>query len=250
MTSTKRLLTWFLSVMAVLALLMCAPVPALAEETITTHDMEQIRDALMADGDVTITLDGDAHQDRTDWYEGDVWCVLGSGEKTIDLAGYDLEMEIWHFQGRQLYMFLVDNPATTFTITDSSAKGDGMVTFDACLAKVARGSAGFHASDYYPVHVQYRNVVLVRDGAFVFNRGKIKAGRKKSEYVGYGINVSDLVFHLWGDQDAFLRYDGNINKMINSFGIIIEKTGCENRTHLALTARLSGLVVGSSEIGG
>ena len=31
---------------------------------------------------------------------------------------------------------------------------------------------------------------------------------------------------------------------------LIEKTGCENRTHLALTARLSGLVVGSSEIGG
>ena len=135
MTSTKRLLTWFLSV---LALLMCAPVPALAEETITTHDMEQIRDALMADGDVTITLDGDAHQDRTDWYEGDVWCVLGSGEKTIDLAGYDLEMENWHVQGRQLYMFLVDNSATTFTITDSSAKGDGTVAFDAYLAKVAR----------------------------------------------------------------------------------------------------------------
>lgn len=222
MTSTKRLLTWLLSVMVALAMLLCAPAPALAEEAITTHDMEQIREALMEDGDVTITLDGDAHQDRTDWYEGDAWCVLGSGNKTIDLAGYDLEMEIWHFQGRQLYMFVVDNPATTFTITDSSPKGDGTVAFDAYLAKVTRGSAGFHASDYYPVHVQYRNVVRVKDGSFVFNRGKIKAGRKKSEYVGYGINVSDLVFHLQGGQDAFLRYDGYINKMINSCGIIME----------------------------
>ena len=59
MTSTKRLLTWLLTATAVLALLLCMPTRALAEETITMRDMEQIRDALMADGDVTITLDGD-----------------------------------------------------------------------------------------------------------------------------------------------------------------------------------------------
>ena len=64
--------------------------------------------------------------------------------------------------------------------------------------------------------MQYRNVVRVSDGSFVFNRGKIKAGRKKSEYVGYGIHVDDLVFHLQGGHDAFIRYDGYINKMVNS----------------------------------
>ena len=43
---------------------------------------------------------------------------------------------------------------------------------------------------------------------------------------------------------------GRVSSFKTHMRHLIEKTGCENRTHLALTARLSGLVVGSSEIGG
>lgn len=209
-------------VMLVASVCLALPGVAFAAESIVTHDIEEVRSVLMADGDVQITLDGDAHQKRTDWFEGDTWCTLGSGNKTIDLAGHDLEMEVLHAQGRQMYMFGIVNSATTFAICDSSSKGNGTVAFDAYLAKVTRGTAGFHASDYYSVHVQYRNVVRVQDGSFVLNGGKIKAGRRKSEYVGYGINVSNLRRHLKGGGDASIRYDGYISKMINSCGIIME----------------------------
>ena len=213
--------------LAAVALLLAATllVPSMAKAApyeLVSHDANEIRAYLQTDGDVTITLDGDVDEDFDGIYDHPYWCELGTGNKTVDLAGYEFHVTPRWADGNALWMFAVTSPSTTFTINDSSADGSGEIAFGAYLGTLTRGWAGSHASDYYPVHVQHRNIIFVGNGSFIMNGGTLVAGRRKSEYLGFGINARDLQEYLNHGHTASLRYDGDVTKCINSVGITIE----------------------------
>lgn len=151
---------------AALVLVLGIKIPAFAAETIVTHDGDEIRAALEKDGDVEIRLDAYvtwsagrmtdremtpitlpcAHTDliesglHPDSHPGRMqfWASLGSGSKTIDLAGQHLDVSVddagkrWDETDTQLYLFNIPAGAS-LTVEDSSGTNSGRIKFDGYL---------------------------------------------------------------------------------------------------------------------
>ena len=93
----KSVLSLLLSVVMILSIVPSFMLTSYATETkVTTHDVDQIRELLRSDGDVSITLDADAEKKLvaySDFEEGLlnsqlVWARIGSGKKTLNLNGH------------------------------------------------------------------------------------------------------------------------------------------------------------------
>ncbi|MBQ2987826.1 MAG: hypothetical protein IJD59_01845, partial [Clostridia bacterium] len=95
-----KLLGLLLVLVMVLSIVPFGALPAFAAEpsVVVTHDVDEIRELLRQDGDVSIKLDADAEKnltaysdfENTKWDSQYVWTKLGSGNKTIDLNGHRL----------------------------------------------------------------------------------------------------------------------------------------------------------------
>ena len=211
------------------AFAMIIALPSLAfADTITTHDAEEILAALESDGDTSIVLDGDVYKEYNKLPSGrTIWCDLGDGDKSIDLAGYSLEISVnnhgFHYEwitlldgsstapeniADTLYMFNIPAGAA-LTIDDSSGKNDGSIMFNGYIHTASYGPAGTHSGAYFNSSVLYRNVFLVDGGGLVFNGGSIET-RSKEQYLSPGRKIDSL---LGG------RIDEDVRQQVNCVGI-------------------------------
>ncbi len=225
--SRFHILSLLVAATAVFVTLLVMPTVALAEP-ITTHDAEEILSALESDGDVQIVLDGDVSKEYSSLPSGQsVWCNLGSGNKTIDLAGYDLNISVnnhgFHYDwmtlldgsstapihvANTLYMFNIPS-GSALTVDDTSGKNEGSIKYDGYMHAAGNGAAGTHSGGYYNTSVLYRNVFLVDGGNLIFNGGSIET-RSKEQYVSPGRVIDSL---LGG------RIDDDVRQQVNCVGI-------------------------------
>ncbi len=225
MKTVRRFLSLFLA--AILAVTFnlpgVAPKAYAAGETVETKDIGEIKARLESDEDVTVKLSGNVSYKMED--ASLLWCMVGSGKKILDLNGHTLEIkQEENLKGETFYMIEVPSGAS-LTVNDSSGKNAGKLVANGYIHKWVSGPAGSHESDYKERDVLYRNVIHVTGGDFVLNYGTIKAGRKKDQYIGYGYNVEEYVVQMnngstWGSKNP-PRYDGYVDKVINSAGITV-----------------------------
>ena len=220
---------WPLLAVLVGTLLIFSAMPGTAfAETITTHDADEIRAALQSDGDVDIVLDGDVSKKYDRLNAGEtVWCRLGAGSKTIDLAGNQFEISVenhgFHYEWKtlldgsstapfnmadSLYLFDIAY-GTSLTVDDSSGNNDGSIMFDGYMHSASNGPAGTHSGSYFNTSVLYRNVFNVSGGDLVFNGGSIDT-RSKEQYLSPGRVIDSL---MGG------RIDEDVRQQVNCVGI-------------------------------
>jgi len=187
-----------LSVLLILAMVFSmVPMTAMATEdpeVIVTHDVDEIRELLRQDGDVSIKLDADAEKKLTaysdfenyqtdSWNSQYVWTKLGSGNKTIDLNGYRLyvydqsarslgSLEWMDFRYIQGALLMEIPEGAALTVNDSS--GGGMIWMDAEMPDKSE----IEGSDL----LMERNIFAVTGGNLTVNGGEIHAGRSKEIY--------------------------------------------------------------------
>ena len=208
------------------------PAAAFADEPVNgnvviTHDVDQIRELLRQDGDVTIQLDADAEKKITaysdfeddKWNSQFVWTKVGSGNKTIDLNGHRLyvydqsartlgSLEIEPFKYIQGAL-LIEIPSGASLTVDDSATG-GMIWMDAEMPpKDEIEGSGL---------LMERNIFAVTGGNLTVNGGEIHAGRSKEIYaqnapkydkdyaliIDYTIGDFNFYEHLYGYATWFL----------------------------------------------
>lgn len=191
MKRTQKLLSILLALVMLLGMLPMTAVAAEDPEVIVTHDVDQIRELLQQDGDVSIKLDADAEKKLTaysdfeddKWNSQYVWTKIGSGNKTIDLNGYRLYvydqsarslgsldwMDFRYIQGA-LLMEIPEDAA--LTVNDSS--GGGMIWMDAEMPDKSEIEG--------PNLLMERNIFAVTGGNLTVNGGEIHAGRSKEIY--------------------------------------------------------------------
>ena len=202
-----------------------------APTSITTHDADEILSALQSDGDVAITLDADVYKEINKLPKDQlIWCQLGSGKKSIDLAGHDLEVSVnnhyHHVEwitlldgvstepdnvADSLYMFDIPSGAA-LTIDDSSGNNDGEIMFNGYMHAAANGALGTQSGNYDNSSVLYRNVFLVSGGDLVFNGGEIET-RSKEQYVSPGRSYD----HVIGP-----GFSGDVWQQVNCVGITMD----------------------------
>lgn len=190
----------FLAIVLMVGLVLGALKTAHAEPTnLVTHDGDEIRAALQSDGDVNITLDGNVNWTVSRLGHGvTTWATLGSGSKTLDLAGHKMDISVEDVQrvskpvewvsgyvsdivAEQLYLFEISYGAS-FTVNDSSGANKGVIIFNGYIHDATSGAAGTHMSDYENWDVIHRNIFNVTGGDLTFNGGKIET-RRKEQYV-------------------------------------------------------------------
>lgn len=215
------------AVAAALALAIAMPLSAFAD-TVTTHDADEIRAALASDGDTQIVLDGDVSKEYTKLSGGETtWCTLGSGNKSIDLAGYRFDISVNNHNWHNEVITLLDGETTTYmhiadtlymisipagaalTVDDSSGENDGEIMFDGYMHSATNGAAGTHGGSYLNTNVLYRNVFRVDGGDLTFNGGCIDT-RSKEQYLSPGRVIDSL---LGG------RIDEDVWQQVNCVGI-------------------------------
>ena len=194
---------------------------------VVTHNVDQIRELLRQDGDVTIQLDADAEKKITaysdfeddKWNSQFVWTKVGSGNKTIDLNGHRLyvydqsartlgSLEIEPFKYIQGAL-LIEIPSGASLTVDDSATG-GMIWMDAEMPpKDEIEGDGL---------LMERNIFAVTGGNLTVNGGEIHAGRSKEIYaqnapkydkdyaliIDYTIGDFNFYEHLYGYATWFL----------------------------------------------
>lgn len=188
MKRTQKLLSILLALVMLLGML---PMTAMAAGEVVTHDVDQIRELLKQDGDVTIKLDADAEKMITAYsdFEDDkwdsqfVWTQLGSGNKTIDLNGHRLyvydqsarslgSLEIEPFKYIQGALLMEIPAGASLTVNDSA--GGGKIWMDAEMPpKDEIEGNGL---------LMERNIFAVTGGDLTVNGGEIHAGRSKNIY--------------------------------------------------------------------
>ena len=192
-----------------------------APKELVSHNAEEIRKALMEDGDVNIKLNGYAavtYNNSTRKF----FAELGSGKKTFDLNGYKFEVNI-NFSsstyagiGTQFYMFRIGS-GSSLTINDSSQKGDGELNFGGRMfdATEWHGLPEVHSGDE-----MHRNYFYVDGGDLILNGGR-NYTRSKKQWVMDGCHVK----YLYNDFSLARthRFDGYVRQNINCVAIDLSK---------------------------
>ena len=146
MKITKKALSILLSVCLLLTTLPITAVAVEDPEVIVTHDVDQIRELLRQDGDVSIKLDADAdkvgvysydksgseleYEDGTIYDNKKVWARIGSGNKTIDLNGHRLYVTETHDQQYGVWKAVLMEIPDGASLTVNDSVGGGLIWFD------------------------------------------------------------------------------------------------------------------------
>ena len=198
MKRTHKLLSILLCCAMLLGML---PMTAMAtgDSVVVTHDVDQIRELLREDGDVSIKLDGDAdkiivstHENRDDekeYEEGTifdtkkVWTRIGSGNKTIDLNGHRLYVTETLDQRAGVWKAVMMEIPTGASLTVNDSAGGGLIWFDAEM---------YDPDDiYYEGNsgLKIRDTFYVTGGDLTVNGGEIHAGRARRVWAYYVAKV-------------------------------------------------------------
>ena len=184
----------------VIGLIPASTLTALAVgNVVVTHDVDEIRELLRQDGDVSIKLDADAnktivstHENRDDekeYEEGTifdakkVWTRIGSGNKTIDLNGHRLYVTETLDQRAGVWQAVMMEIPTGASLTVNDSAGGGLIWFDAEM---------YDPDDiYYEGNsgIKIRDTFYVTGGDLTVNGGEIHAGRARRVWAYYVAKV-------------------------------------------------------------
>ena len=209
------------------------PVPAQAAGPVYTHDGGELLALLQKDGPAEIILDGDVRWTEDHIYHHgttgltvpgehgqigqQVWAILGSGDKSLDLAGHDLHISVDDTYSttpnQPVQIFMAEIPTgASLTVNDSSGTNAGEIMFDGYIHAGASGALGTQHSNYQNGDVIYRNVFYVTGGSLTFNGGEI-ATRKKLQYIDPCRPWNSVIGS---------RYVGDVSQQVNCVGIWME----------------------------
>ena len=219
--NTKRLLSFILALLMVFAALPAMTViESFAEGTVyETDDFLTLVAYLASDSAMTIRLTGDISIDED--FEGQLVGFQVNGNKTLDLNGYQLDVED-RFNGRRGTSFYIDNEETLFivngslTVVDAPAGGGG-IRFHAYAWGQAKTIAG--TGDYDRRDV--RNVFEVQTGAsLTINGGSITSGRCKTQYITGGKLDKGYYYPVTSIADTF---NANATFVIAGSPVVLQK---------------------------
>lgn len=192
---SKQFLSALLAFVMIVGLIPASTLTVFAVgNVVVTHDVDEIRELLRSDGDVSIKLDADAEKKLTaysdfenyqtdKWNSQYVWTKIGSGNKTIDLNGHRLyvydqsarslgSLDWLDFRYIQGALLMEIPEGTSLTVNDSS--GGGKILMDAEMPDKSQiEGSGL---------LMERNIFAVTGGNLTVNGGEIHAGRSKEIY--------------------------------------------------------------------
>ncbi|MBQ4065662.1 MAG: hypothetical protein IJD10_06140, partial [Clostridia bacterium] len=197
---SKQILSALLAFVMVIGLIPASTLTALAVgNVVVTHDVDEIRELLRQDGDVSIKLDADAnktivstHENRDDekeYEEGTifdtkkVWTRIGSGNKTIDLNGHRLYVTETLDSRAGVWKAVMMEIPTGASLTVNDSAGGGLIWFDAEM---------YDPDDiYYEGNsgIKIRDTFYVTGGDLTVNGGEIHAGRARRVWAYYVAKV-------------------------------------------------------------
>ena len=124
-----RALSVLLTLVMLIGLIPVVSTPASAVSYVETHDVDAIKTLLEQDGDISIKLNGDAKKTISS-SKDDFWCVLGKGDKTLDLNGHEFRISLDDATGgsgkyNQVVTMFGVYSGTRFTLNDTSGKNTG-----------------------------------------------------------------------------------------------------------------------------
>lgn len=191
--SIRNVASLLFCLILVCTMVAAAPQTAYASDpqVVVTHDVDEIRELLQQDGDISIWLDANAEKQITSysdfeddkWNKQYVWTKIGSGNKTIDLNGYRLyvydqsarslgSLDWLDFRYIQGALLMEIPEGASLTVNDSS--GGGKIWMDAEMPDKSE----IEGSDL----LMERNIFAVTGGNLTVNGGEIHAGRSKEIY--------------------------------------------------------------------
>ena len=188
-----------------------------AANSVTATGMDELRSYLESDQDLTITIGRDIIHTVDARTAGDYFITLGRGNKTLDLAGSNLELNAVYSSGsnvNRLVTFFCVPKGAKLTVNDSSVSGSGTIW---CYGKMHSPTKKYSNYD-----VDYRNVIAVNGGDLTVNGGTVESGRTKSTWIYKGVNIFD-----WDKQEfemitsAMYRFDGNAYEIIGGDAITL-----------------------------
>ena len=190
----SKFLSILLVLVMVLALVPVSALTAFAAEprVVVTHDVDEIRELLRQDGDVSIKLDADAEKDLDFYFEQEyetekcdgrkVWAKLGSGNKIIDLNGYRLYVNDKSYDwGASIWQAVLMEIPTGASLTVNDSAGGGKIWMDTPMYF----DIWFEGND----GIKIRDIFAVTGGDLTVNGGEIHAGRAKRVWKFYVVKA-------------------------------------------------------------
>ena len=221
----KRISALLLCLVMVFALLP-ATVQA-AEKTTPVGTMEKLKELLEANGDANITISQDIVKTvkvgyNREYGSGSDYIVLGSGKKTLDLAGHKVEL---NGDGSGLLTFIRIPERAELVIRDSSPKQSGLLWCDGDM-EFWDGSIFL---SYFYGSIRCRHVLHVTGGKLTVEGGNIESGRTKYTYVYNGVTVSEYGYETMVGYEinstivvhALRRYDANAYEIVGGDAILM-----------------------------
>ena len=223
----KRVFSLILSLCMILCLVPALTPEVRAAETVKVGTMADLKAALEKNGDAEITVTKEIVQTVTVGYykqyaAGSTYITLGSGQKTLDLAGYKVEL---NGEGGGLLTFLRVPEGAELTIRDSSTKQTGLLWCD--------GDMDFWDGSiflsYFYTDLRCRHVIAVDGGKLTVKSGSIESGRTKNVYVYNGVTVSEYGYETMVGYEinstivvhALRRYDANAYEIVGGDAILL-----------------------------
>jgi len=178
-----------------------------AGEVREISDAQSLKSYLESDDDESIRITGDiiaTNPGSVKYDECAYWIILGKGEKTLDLNGHAIEMNIdsGSIGGRSAIALIREG--SSLTVLDSSGKNKGTIHSYGNLTGVGGVSA-----DTSPFlmnsEVKYTEIFHVTGGNLKIYGGTFEAGRSKEVWLTNARHVNDWSPGLY---DVNRRYDG------------------------------------------
>ena len=193
-----------------------------AADVITTHDPKQIKALLEAEGDVHIMLDDTADY-TINGLSQPAWCIVGPGEKILDLNGQEFEVHLDSLADG--YMFKIPEGAK-LTINDSSGNNAGKIHFEGRM--YSPYLLDCDVCTYSNEYVLHRDGILVDGGELIYNGGVLEGGRSKEQWVTAALKdslLTDKAFSwsmLLAEVPSAKLRTGYVRQQINCDGITIQ----------------------------
>ncbi len=223
----KKFLSVILSLVMVLSTL--STVVFGEAEYIEVSTAESFKEALESDGDKDIIITRDIIYTCSVIDVGEYWITLGSGRKTLNLNGRNVELnaEVNGKGGNETTMLKVPK-GSELIIKDSSGDNSGSLW---CYGRMEWATDEYSADSpfYFNSDVKYRNVLEIDGGMVTVDGGTLEAGRSKKQWIYNGRDVYDLRHMLeYAIQGGVLalaigaRYDGYAWQQVNGDCITVK----------------------------
>lgn len=205
---SKRLLSAILAVMMLLTMfpITLPTMVASAADSVSVDTWEELRDALKSETPKVITLTKDISYEAYNTGKTGV-----RSDIVLDLNGYEIKVKNTYdaaypeMEEGCHEVFASIHSGGTLTINDSSAKGEGKITFESYV-----NSAGNFKK------LPIRDLFVVSDGTLVVNGGTLQAGTIKKEWV--------TLFSRYSEGDA-MKFTGYVYKLCYGTAVTVEKNG-------------------------